>query len=78
MTIITSVGAGGLGVQLWDGIRLNAKGKIPWLSLHSEPCSSGLQEVREAQAVTHRDTQHQLLLKHSQVYLQNYYSMLIK
>lgn len=38
----------------WHQAMLNAKGKVPWLALHSEPCSSGLQEVRGVQEVTGR------------------------
>lgn len=55
----------------WHQAMLNEKGRTPWLSLHGKPGSSGLQEVREVQAVAQKDTQYQLLLKHSQVYLQN-------
>lgn len=33
----------------WHQVLLNEKGEIPWLSLHGEPCSSGLQEVSDTE-----------------------------
>ena len=64
----------------WHHAVLNEKGKILWLSLPSESCSSGFQEVREVQTVgdTERHSASAGVEAHTALSVKLIYSVLTK